>query len=458
MNAFNFIFLLTCYPIVFLLYFFLRNARSHNGWCFGVSLTKEWKKDPEIDKVDVEYRKNLKNTMIVFGIAPFLTLFIKHMSISFSYWMIWVLAVCFLPMYWYAKANKQIRVLKDKRGWNAENKVSYTDLKIAALPRRVKFVTFLPCMVISVLAIVLSYLLFEDAGYAAYRICVWCFGLCTFLFYVAAIWTDKLKVSVICEDTDTNMNYARAKKKVWKNCWLICAWMNTVFTAAIPVAMYFGTGGMAWIIWGSGAYCIAIMAMAFWLMYKVFAINTAYESKRTLGDMYDDDRFWYWGMVYYNPKDPRFMVENRMGTGTSVNMAKTSGKVMYIIAALSMLIIPVMCIWMIMLDFTPISTEIKDDTIVCTHLSVEYEIPLEMIEEYTVIEELPEMTKVRGNGMDHVCSGTFEIYREGMFEAFFNPQNDLFIKIITENGTYYISGADDVSTQQLIKEIAIYIK
>ena len=72
MTAFNIIFLVTCYPLVFLLYFFLRNARSHNGWCFGVSLTHEWKKDPEIDKVDVEYRKNLKNTMIVFGIILFI--------------------------------------------------------------------------------------------------------------------------------------------------------------------------------------------------------------------------------------------------------------------------------------------------------------------------------------------------------------------------------------------------
>lgn len=458
MTAFNFIFLLTCYPLIFLLYFFLRNARNHNGWCFGASLSKEWKKDPEVDAIDVEYRKNLKNTMIVFGIAPFVTLFMKHMSISFTYWMIWILAVCFLPMYWYAKANKQIRILKDKRGWNAENKISYTDLKIAALPRRVKFITFCPCMVLSVLSIILSYVLFEEAGFEAFRICVWTFGLCTFLFYLAAIWTDKIKVSVICEDTDTNMNYARAKKTVWKNFWLICAWLNTAFTASITVAMYFRTSGIAWIIWGSGIYCIAIMIMSIWLLKKLFSINQMYEDKRTLGDAMDDDKYWYWGIMYYNPKDKRFMVENRMGTGTAVNMAKGSGKAMYVFASLCMLIIPVMCVWMIMLDFTPMNTTVVDNKIVCTHLSVEYEIPLEDIEEYTVITEMPEVIKVRGNGMDTVCSGTFEIYREGMFEAFYNPQNDLFIKIVTENETYYISGVDDAATEQIVDKITAYIK
>ncbi len=453
MTAFNIIFLVTCYPIVFLLYFFLRNAKNHNGWCFGASLSMEWKKEPEVDAIDVEYRKNLKNTMIVFGIAPFATLFMKHMSISFTYWMIWVMAVCCLPMYWYAKANKQIRVLKDKRGWNAENKVSYTDLKIAALPRRVKLITFLPCMVLSVLSIVLSYVLFDMAGYGAFRICVWTFGLCTILFYVAAIWTDRLKVSVICEDTDTNMNYARAKKNVWKNFWLISAWLNTAFTVSIVIAMYFRTSGIAWIIWGSGIYCVALIVLSIWLLKKIFAINEAYESKRTLGDETDDDRHWYWGMIYYNPKDTRFMVENRMGTGTAVNMAKTSGKVMYLFAALCLLIIPVSCVWMIMLDFTPISSKVENQTIICTHLSVEYEIPLEDIENYTVITELPEMTKMSGNGMDNVLSGTYEIYREGEFETFLNPQNNLFIKIETDDEMYYISGVDDAETQKIIDEL-----
>ena len=192
-------------------------------------------------------------------------------------------------------------------------------------------------------------------------------------------------------------------------------------------------------------------------MKKLFSINQMYEDKRTLGDAMDDDKYWYWGIMYYNPKDKRFMVENRMGTGTAVNMAKGSGKAMYVFASLCMLIIPVMCVWMIMLDFTPMNTTVVDDKIVCTHLSVEYEIPLEDIEEYTVITEMPEVIKVRGNGMDTVCSGTFEIYREGMFEAFYNPQNDLFIKIVTENETYYISGVDDAATEQIVDKITAYI-
>lgn len=288
--VFNIIFLLTGYPLLLIMYYLLLNAKDRNSWCFGVTLGREYKKSIEVEAVDVEYRKNLKNTMIVFAIMPIVLFFIKHVSIIFTFWMIWVLAICFLPMYWYAKANKKIRVLKEQNGWNS-------------------------------------------------------------------------------------------------------------------------------------------------------------------GDATDDDRHWYWGLMYHNPKDTRFMVENRMGTGTAVNMATGAGKGMYILAALCLLIIPISCVWMIMLDFTPISSKVEKDTIVCTHLSVEYEIPLKDIENYTILTELPEMTKVSGNGMNHVLSGRYEIYREGMFETFLNPQNDLFIKIETDKETYYISGVDDNETQSIIDEL-----
>ena len=203
-------------------------------------------------------------------------------------------------------------------------------------------------------------------------------------------------------------------------------------------------------IWGSLLYCLAIITASVWLMKRLFSLNKAYEDRRTLGDATDDDRYWYWGMIYYNPKDRRVMVENRMGTGTAMNVATGIGKGMYLFATLCLLIIPVSCVWMIMMDFTPINSKIENETIVCTHLSIEYEIPLEEIEDYTILTELPEMTKMSGNGMDHVLSGTYEIYREGTFGTFLNPQNNLFLKIETADESYYISGADDAETQKII--------
>ncbi len=453
MTLFNMIFMVTCYPIIFIIYFMLRNAKDKNGYCFGATLDKELKKDSAVEAIDTEYRKKLKNSMIVLAIIPIAAFFIPYISFVFSLWMYWILVVCFYPMFLFARANKKVLELKKERGWEQVSEVSYTDLKFVTVPRKVKFITFLPALIMSGIPVVLSYALFPEAGFVAVRFCMITFAVCTLMFYLIAILTDKQKMSVISEDSDTNMNFARAKKQIWKKFWLICAWVNTAFIWFALIGMYLRHRAITVLIWGSVAYGIGIVFVVLWLIKKINELNRMYESKRSIVDQIDDDKHWPYGMMYYNPNDTHVMVENRMGTGTAMNMATGVGKGMYIFAALCLLIIPVSSIWMIMLDFTPIQTVVVDKTIVCTHLSVEYEIPLEDIEEYTVITELPEMTKVNGNGMDHVFSGTFEIYREGMFEIFLNPQNDLFIKIETEDENYYISGVDDEATQEIIDKL-----
>lgn len=453
MNFLNFIFMVTCYPILFVMYFMFRNAKDRNGYCFGATLSKELKDDPAVEMINMRYRKVLKNRMIISAVIPLLTFFIPYMSIGFTVWMIWICFICFYPEILFAKANKQIQELKKERGWEQVSEITYTDLKIASVPRKVKIISFLPALALSVIPVVWSYVEFQEAGFVAFRFCMVTFAVCSFLFYLCAIWTDKQKISVISEDSDTNMNFARAKKQIWKNFWLICIWANTIFIWFVLIGMYFRNAAMAVLLWGSVIYGAGILFVALWLVKKIRSLNQKYESKRTVADAADDDRYWPYGILYYNPNDTHVFIENRMGTGTAMNMATGVGKGSYIFAGLCLLIIPVSCIWLIMLDFTPIRTEVVDDAIVCTHLKVEYEIPLDEIESYTVLTEMPDVTKINGNGMDKIHSGTFEIYREGLFEAFYNPQNHLFIRIETDEETYYISGVDDAATQDVLKEI-----
>ena len=151
------------------------------------------------------------------------------------------------------------------------------------------------------------------------------------------------------------------------------------------------------------------------------------------------------------------MVESRMGTGTTVNLATKTGVITTIFAVLAMASLPIICIWMIMVEFTPIKVTVENEMIICEQLKVEYEIPLSEVESYTIIEELPQMNKLKGMGMDNVYIGTFEVWREGSFETFLNPQNELFIRLVMEDGeVYYISGVTDEDTGKLIENIEMY--
>ena len=450
----NIFFAVIMYPILFVMYFLLRGAGDDNrAYCFGATLSNSQRQEGAVKQIAVEYKKSMKRDTIILAVIPVVCFFIPFMSIAMTIWFIWILAVCFTPMIHFAIANRKIQEVKLQMGWKQEYEISYTDLKSVAVSKKVKLREFLPPILLSIIPIIISVVLFGEKDLWILAIMVAVFAVCTPLFYLCAVWSDRQKISVISCDSDTNINYARAKKQVWKNLWLISCWINTLFTWGMLLVAWQRQGAMRGIVIGAILYCIAIISVCMVQLKKLRQVDVAYADKKTLMNAEEDDRNWIFGMIYYNKNDKHFMVENRMGTGTSVNLANKAGLVTNIFAVFALLSIPILCIWMILVELTPISVTVENDTIICQQLSTEYEIPLSEITNYKVIEELPEMIKMNGIGMDNIYIGTFEVYREGTFETFLNPQNEMFLWIETEDEVYYVSGATDEMTEEIIAAV-----
>ena len=450
----NIFFAVIMYPILFVMYFLLRGAGDDNrAYCFGATLSNSQRQEGAVKQIAVEYKKSMKRDTIILAVIPVVCFFIPFMSIAMTIWFIWILAVCFAPMIHFAIANRKIQEVKLQMGWKQEYEISYTDLKSVAVSKKVKLREFLPPILLSIIPIIISVVLFGEKDLWILAIMVAVFAVCTPLFYLCAVWSDRQKISVISCDSDTNINYARAKKQVWKNLWLISCWINTLFTWGMLLVAWQRQGAMRGIVIGAILYCIAIISVCMVQLKKLRQVDVAYTDKKTLMNAEEDDRNWIFGMIYYNKNDKHFMVENRMGTGTSVNLANKAGLVTNIFAVFALLSIPILCIWMILVELTPISVTVENDTIICQQLSTEYEIPLSEITNYKVIEELPEMIKMNGIGMDNIYIGTFEAYREGTFETFLNPQNEMFLWIETEDEVYYVSGATDEMTEEIIAAV-----
>lgn len=450
----NIFFAVIMYPILFVMYFLLRGAGDDNrAYCFGATLSNSQRQEGAVKQIAVEYKKSMKRDTIILAVIPVVCFFIPFMSIAMTIWFIWILAVCFTPMIHFAIANRKIQEVKLQMGWKQEYEISYTDLKSVAVSKKVKLREFLPPILLSIIPIIISVVLFGEKDLWILAIMVAVFAVCTPLFYLCAVWSDRQKISVISCDSDTNINYARAKKQVWKNLWLISCWINTLFTWGMLLVAWQRQGAMRGIVIGAILYCIAIISVCMVQLKKLRQVDVAYADKKTLMNAEEDDRNWIFGMIYYNKNDKHFMVENRMGTGTSVNLANKAGLVTNIFAVFTLLSIPILCIWMILVELTPISVTVENDTIICQQLSTEYEIPLSEITNYKVIEELPEMIKMNGIGMDNIYIGTFEVYREGTFETFLNPQNEMFLWIETEDEVYYVSGATDEMTEEVIAAV-----
>ncbi|MCR4715697.1 MAG: hypothetical protein K5656_00820, partial [Lachnospiraceae bacterium] len=68
------------------------------------------------------------------------------------------------------------------------------------------------------------------------------------------------------------------------------------------------------------------------------------------------------------------------------------------------------------------------------------------------ISEL-DMVRTNGVGMPSLLKGNFTVGSERGCKLFLNPTNELYIKIETDDKTYYLSGVDDKETKAVYEEI-----
>ena len=149
------------------------------------------------------------------------------------------------------------------------------------------------------------------------------------------------------------------------------------------------------------------------------------------------------------------MVNARLGVGTSVNFATPVGKALAVLSVVALLSIPFLCIWLMLEEFTPISLAVEDGYLKAKHFKVEYEIPLNELEDLTIVSELPGGSKVSGTAMDHMKKGTFFSREEGRYELFISTECTMFLKFEVENRVYYMSGIDDEETMEVLEEIGV---
>ena len=252
-----------------------------------------------------------------------------------------------------------------------------------------------------------------------------------------------------------NINYARAKKNRWKNFWLISCWLNTALILFLEIltlsARHMGICSIAGMI----VYTLLLLLLCIFCMIKLKKIDRSYAQKRNLTSDENDDRNWIGGILYYNPSDPHTMVEQRVGIGTTVNMATSLGKGLTIFSAIMMLSCPLLCIWLIQEEFTPIDLVIQNHTLCAQHLKTDYQIPLSEIKDPTLLtaSDLPDWTRTNGTSMDTLEKGTFTISGGEDVNVFLNPENDAFIQFSANGKTYYMGGVDDTQTKGIYEEL-----
>lgn len=463
----NIIFFITLYPVIFIMYFILRaSTKEQKPYYFGLSRGKYWKefnKTP-LAPIEAKFRKELNIWFCICLVLPLVTLWIPYFSIGMTIWMLWLILAIFTSFLPYIRANKSVS------GWKKEELnryllnhpdieqstksiTNYAELKAAGATRTLKPMLFVLPTVLSLLVLPVEFTLNKETDIFSMLLSVLTVAICTPIFFFVAWLMDKQKTIIICEDATTNINYSRARKKIWSDFWLLLCWINTIFTWAFYFCIVNYRklpGGIYLLILVSVLFCIVTILIAVAYIKKYQKVNNHYKEQKQLAE--DLDQYWIYGLFYCNPNDNHVTVEQRVGMGTTTNLATPIGKFTFIFAAAMLFLIPIMCVWVIMEEFTPIHLCVKDQVIVAEHLKESYHIPFEDIVSVSELSDLPDWSKVSGSSMEGLEKGTFEIYGEGKVYVFLNPKNSSFLKVDTQDKTYYLSGYDDGETQLILDQ------
>ena len=451
----NIIFFVTMYPILFIIFFVLKmQYNQDDNHLFSVFIEKAWIEDEAVKEIVHTFKKQMNISLIILMFTPLLCLCAKYESIQFSIWMLWLMLMLLLLYVPFPIACHKLKQWKRVNHLYKEKQMdTYSEIKNAGHVRRVTFLPFfIPTVVSVLLAVIPSLIPVIDCG-RGLIIGNLVIAACTALFWGMAFWMDKQPVEVISLNSDINVNFTRAKKNVWKNFWIVCCWMNTIFVATVSLSLLLNHSSGLFIIISATIYCILLMILCIPLMKSFKNINKQYSSKRDFEGNDNNDNNWIGGIFYYNPRDHRSLVEKSVGIGTTVNMATPLGKGLTIIGVLAMLIIPLSCVFVLMEEFTPIALVVEDDTLKAEHIKVEYEIPIEDIKNAALLKELPSMSKSNGSAMDVLKKGDFYIRGQGHCQVLLNPQNNDFITFTANGETYFVSGFDDEQTNEVYQEI-----
>lgn len=451
-------------PCLLLMYGFLyMEGKQKGNILLGVTLWPE--ADPEkIEAIRKRFKREMKLLLLI-TVALFVgTCIPKRDSLVVStqmIWLIWVFIVFFLPLAW---GNSRLKALKrESRNQEMEStnqaessQKVYVDVKAAAIPKEKPFFKLSLSGALCGLVPVIGELFLAEGSFYGW----WTEFFLITMFFAGIVclviqykfWS--LKTDVVSTRSDVNIQLARVRQYQWSRFFSILIWCNTICTLVMWAGMHWPKKTFFLIMVTMILYMAVIMAAAVWTEAHIRKAYGMYAAQSGM-DSGDDDDHWIYGIFYYDKNDNRFMVNRRVGIGTTVNMAKMSAKVfMGVLGAGTLALLIWAACFILMEDFTPITLKYAEDSVISRQYKEEYRIPMSEIESVELVEDLPSMSKRVGSAMDYVMKGSYLSEGYVSCKVCVRRKEPPFLKITAADGmVYYLNDEEPEVTRQVYEEL-----
>lgn len=427
-----------------LLCFMLVNeAKFKKNIVIGVTLPYGAREDSQIQEALNRFKKQQIGICVLLLIIAVPCVFARGMSLTMTLWCIWVDLCIILPYIPYVMCNSLLKKLKLEKGWKQTNNESIR-IDTSAIPPNnwLSPWIFLPSVLLCLLP-----LIWDQSFWVLYVT----FAACPVLFWVCYRYLYRNKSESVDNNTELSRVLTQVRRHNWGKMWLVCAYSFSAFGLGVFLTRNYPLLNIFMII--AIGFVISVAAIRIEMnTRKVQEKLTAQSGKEWYVD--DDDK-WIGGIIYYNPNDSRLIINNRVGTNSSINAAKTSGKIMMGLLALLLVVLPFTGVLLGSIEGREIRLELTEANIVSANGSSEYSVPYDEIAEVRLLEKLPDnFVRTFGTGMENLLKGDFSSREIGRMKVCLDPNYSPFILISTIDDRHYLFGTRDIElTRQIYEQL-----
>jgi len=453
MSVFMNIFLAVCFiPVLLIIYFTLRNeSKPKNNLILSTTLPKEAWEDERVTAIATRFKRDLGIACLTTLLLYVPVLFIPYLSIQMTYLFVWLIVAMVVPYVPYCKSVQKMRALKKENWYHPELRhVQVADTSVSYDSEEdVSFLPFLLPLIVSLIPLLFPLVVPSDASPLPLFIIVISNALSIALFYVCSRFMFRDKSDRVNANADLSANLTRIRKFYWRRFWRVASWFCAIFSFS---ALLLRNPEVYYLI-ATAIFCTALLIVVICIEFRIRQIQQQLNQAQPSEILVDEDDYWPYGVFYYNKNDANNIVNNRVGLGTTMNMAKPFGKWLTGIALLLLLAMPFLGVWLMTEEFSDVRLELTDSELIATHGTSSYEVALDELYSVTLLTELPASSRNWGTAMKTVLKGNFSVKGiDPHCTLCVDRDAECFLLVRMNDGEYYLFATKDAIKMEEIYE------
>ena len=407
-------------------YLMTNNAKFKKNIAVGVTFMEEGKQDAEVIARLNRYKKQIKMITIVLLLAVIPGVFVSKFWILLTYYLVWTDVTMFIYAIPFYLCNKDLKAIKKRRGW-VQHSGEKVEIDMENIPN---FKEISPLLFIIPCIVSLLPLIWDRTFYVLYITS----AASVLVFWFSYRYFYRNRSEKVNEERDLTRVLTQIRHYNWSKIWIAASWLTIPLSFSGLLFISHPFMALAIIFITTGAICIGAVAIE----VKLRKMQERLTKGSGVGAIVDEDDKWIGGMIYYNPNDSRLIVNERVGMNTTLNLARTSGKVITLFLLILILALPFTGPAMNVYYKQPINIEITKDEVEASQGITNYRIKLSDIKNVELIDELSDdLVRVNGTSFDDLLKGDFRDGNENLV-LLLRPESKPFIRITDKNGKIFV--------------------